>query len=123
MKRLLLVAALLCATLLLTGCTADEIAFYNNVTASTRQALNDDQLYRLRMCESEDNYQALSRGGVYRGAYQFDVRTWNDVASRHFQWLNGVDPAVTEPYWQDSMARALFSERGPQPWPVCGRQI
>ena len=123
MKRLLLSAALLVAAPLLSGCTAEEFLFFDSVTAPTRDALDYDQLYRLRMCESEDNYQALSRSGLYRGGYQFDFRTWNDIASRHFPWLNGVDPAVAEPYWQDAMARALYSERGRQPWPVCGRQI
>ena len=123
MKRMLLCAALLVATLVLSGCTADEIVFFDSVTAPTRDALDYDQLYRLRMCESTDNYQAVNWTGQYRGGYQFDYRTWNDVASRHFPWLNGIDPAVAEPYWQDAMARALFSERGRQPWPVCGRQI
>jgi hypothetical protein len=123
MKRLLLSAALLVAAFSLSGCTADEILFFDAVTAPTRDALDYDQLHRLRVCESTDNYQALSRAGLYRGAYQFDMRTWNDIASRHFPWLNGVDPAIAEPYWQDAMARALFTERGRLPWPVCGRQI
>jgi hypothetical protein len=123
MKRLLLSAALLVAALGLSGCTADQILFFDAVTAPTRDALDYDQLHRLRMCESTDNYQALSRSGLYRGGYQFDFRTWNDIASRHFPWLNGVDPVAAEPYWQDAMARALYSERGRQPWPVCGRYI
>ena len=123
MKRWLLSAALIATTFVLSGCTADEILFFNKVTAPTRDALDYDQLYRLRLCESTDNYQAISWTGLYRGGYQFDYRTWNDVASRHFTWLVGVDPAAAEPYWQDAMARALFSERGRQPWPVCGRRI
>jgi hypothetical protein len=45
------------------------------------------------------------------------------VAARHFEWLVGVDPAEAEPWWQDLMARALYSERGRAPWPVCGRRI
>jgi len=123
MKRWLLSTALIATTFVLSGCTADEILFFNNVTAPTRDALDYDQLNRLRMCESTDNYRAISWSGLYRGGYQFDYRTWNDVASRHFPWLVGIDPADAEPYWQDAMARALFSERGRQPWPVCGRRI
>jgi hypothetical protein len=123
MKRLLLCAVLLVATAVLGGCTSDEMLFFDRVTASTRDALDYDQLYRLRLCESTDNYEAVNWTGQYRGAYQFDYRTWNDIASRHFPWLNGIDPAIAEPYWQDAMARALFSERGRQPWPICGRQI
>jgi hypothetical protein len=123
MKRWLLSAALVAATFVLSGCTANEILFFEQVTAPTRDVLNYDQLNRLRHCESTDNYQAVSWTGLYRGGYQFDMRTWNDVASRHFPWLVGIDPVVAEPYWQDAMARALFSERGRQPWPVCGRRI
>ena len=123
MKRWLLSASLVATTFVLSGCTANEILFFDTVTAPTRDALDYDQLHRLRMCESTDNYHALSPTGLYRGGYQFDFRTWNDVASRHFPWLVGVDPAAAEPYWQDAMARALFSERGRQPWPVCGRRI
>ena len=123
MKRWLLSASLIATTFVLSGCTAHEVLFFDTVTAPTRDALDYDQLNRLRMCESTDNYQALSATGLYRGGYQFDFRTWNDVASRHFPWLVGVDPAWAEPYWQDAMARALFSERGRQPWPVCGRRI
>jgi hypothetical protein len=123
MKRWLLSASLIATTFVLSGCTAHEVLFFDRVTAPTRDALDYDQLNRLRMCESTDNYQALSPGGLYRGGYQFDFRTWNDVASRHFPWLVGVDPAWAEPYWQDAMTRALFSERGRQPWPVCGRRI
>lgn len=123
MKRWLLGTALIATTFVLGGCTADEILFFNHVTAPTRDALDYEQLNRLRMCESTDNYRAISWSGLYRGGYQFDYRTWNDVASRHFPWLVGIDPAEAEPYWQDAMARALFSERGRQPWPVCGRRI
>ncbi len=123
MKRWLLSPALVATTFVLSGCTANEILFFEQVTAPTRDALNYEQLNRLRICESTDNYQAVSWTGLYRGGYQFDLRTWNDVASRHFRWLVGVDPAAAEPYWQDAMARALYSERGRQPWPVCGRRI
>jgi hypothetical protein len=123
MKRWLLSAALVATTCVLSGCTATEVLFFEQVTAPTRDALDYDQLSRLRFCESTDNYQAVSWTGLYRGAYQFDQRTWNDVASRHFPWLIDIDPIAAEPYWQDAMARALFSERGRQPWPVCGRRL
>ena len=123
MKRWLLSAALVATTFVLSGCTAEEILFFDAVTAPTRDVLDHEQLYRLRWCESTDNYHAISPGGWYRGGYQFDYQTWNGVASRHFPWLVGFDPAYTEPYWQDAMARALYSERGRQPWPVCGKRI
>jgi hypothetical protein len=84
---------------------------------------SDEKLYQLRVCESSDNYAAVSAGGTYRGAYQFNQSTWNGVASRHYPHLVGVDPATASPADQDAMARALYSERGAQPWPHCGRYL
>ena len=111
------------AVLALSACTPDQLALYSQLTEPTRAVLDADQLGRLRMCESTDNYRAISPSGLYRGAYQFDQPTWNDVAGRHYPWLVGVDPIDAEFYWQDAMARALWSERGSQPWPVCGRRV
>jgi hypothetical protein len=85
--------------------------------------LNDDQLYRLRWCESSDNYQAVSPGGAYRGAYQFSQSTWNWVAGQHFPGHVGEDPRWAAPEVQDAMARALWSMQGPAPWPVCGYRV
>ena len=77
----------------------------------------------LRQCESSGNYGAVSSSGRYRGAYQFDQTTWDGVAERHFPWLMSIDPIDAAPWWQDSMARALWSERGRQPWPICGKLV
>ncbi len=68
----------------------------------------------LRFCESSDDYQAVSPSGEYRGAYQFDIETWQSVGG-------SGDPAAAPPSEQDARARALYALRGPQPWPVCGR--
>lgn len=84
---------------------------------------SDEALYQLRVCESSNNYGAVSYGGSYRGAYQFDQSTWDGVASRHFPRLVGVDPAAAAPADQDAMARALYRERGAQPWPHCGKYL
>lgn len=105
------------------ACTPAEIALYLESTEPTREVLSPDELLRLRMCESTDNYQAISPSGTYRGAYQFDQTTWDDVAGRHFPWLSGEDPIDVDPWWQDAMTRALWSERGRQPWPVCGKRV
>lgn len=78
------------------------------------------QLEQLRWCESGGNYTAISYGGWYRGAYQFDFRTWDSVASRWMPHLVGTDPAAADPADQDLLASALYSERGRQPWPHCG---
>lgn len=108
------------AAVLTSACTPEQIAFVSNATAPYNDVLQSDALHRLRVCESGDNYSAVNPSGTYRGAYQFDQRTWNGVAERHFSWLVGIDPAAAAPWWQDAMARALWSERGRQPWPVCG---
>lgn len=122
-KRIRLTAFAVGIILLGSACTPEEIAQYFESTAPTRDVLSQDELLRLRMCESTDNYQAVSRSGTYRGAYQFDQPTWDGVADRHFPWLVGIDPVDVEPWWQDAMTRALWSERGRQPWPVCGQKV
>ena len=69
---------------------------------------------KLRNCESSGNYRALSPGGLYRGAYQFDLRTWEAVGGTG-------DPIDAAPAEQDLRAQILYDRRGRQPWPVCGR--
>jgi hypothetical protein len=80
---------------------------------------------QLRMCESGNNYRAVSSGGAYRGAYQFTQGTWNNVASSvaTLTRLAGVDPATAAPVDQDSMAYTLYEQRGKSPWPSCGTPL
>jgi hypothetical protein len=118
-----LIAFALAALFAATACTPEELTLYLDTTEEVRDVLSNDDLHRLRMCESTDNYEAVSRSGLYRGAYQFDQTTWDDVAGRFFPFLVGIDPVDTAPWWQDSMARALWSERGKQPWPICGHKV
>ena len=62
-------------------------------------------------------YQAVSPGGTYRGAYQFDQSTWNSAAQLAGRPdLVGVDPATVAPADQDFVAITLFHSRGAQPW-------
>jgi hypothetical protein len=77
----------------------------------------------LRDCEAGGDYSITNPSGKYRGAYQFDQSTWNSVAERHAPQLVGADPAATSPADQDAMALALYSERGANPWPQCGRHL
>ena len=68
---------------------------------------------KLRQCESSGNYHIVSASGRYRGAYQFDQRTWESVG--------GVgDPAAASPAEQDLRAWILYQARGWRPWPHCG---
>jgi hypothetical protein len=119
-RTVILVVAGLAA---LTGCTPEQIALFNHVTGPYQDAVTDEQLATLRLCESTDNYAAVSASGRYRGAYQFSQTTWDRVARAHFPWLAGTDPATVEPWWQDAMARALWSESGASSWPHCGRNV
>ena len=71
---------------------------------------------RLRQCESSGNYRAVSPDGRYRGAYQFDLQTW--------QTMGGTgDPIDAPPEEQDARAKALYAKRSAAPWPVCGRYL
>ena len=107
----------------LAACTPREIEAYLAVTEPHHDVLTWEQLRTLRLCESGDDYRAIGGGGRYRGAYQFNRATWDGVAERHYPWLAGQDPARADTWWQDAMARALWSERGPQPWPTCGPRV
>lgn len=70
-----------------------------------------------RRIESSGNYRALSPGGTYRGAYQFDRSTWNGTANHAGRFeLVGVDPIQASEYDQDDMAWTLYQWRGSQPW-------
>ncbi|MDG2026348.1 MAG: transglycosylase family protein [Acidimicrobiales bacterium] len=122
-RRIRLIAFALTALFVTAACTPEQIELYLDSTERVRDVLSNEDLHRLRMCESTDNYEAVSPSGTYRGAYQFDQTTWNDVSGRHFPWLHGRDPKTVEPWWQDAMARALWSERGKQPWPICGHRV
>lgn len=108
----------------LSACTPEQVQLYLGfVKAYKAEVISQSGLARLRACESGGNYRAVSASGRYRGAYQFDQRTWDSVASRHHAVLVGNDPATAHPAQQDLMARALWSERGSQPWPHCGSRV
>jgi hypothetical protein len=67
--------------------------------------------------ESHGNYATVSPDGTYRGAWQFDQRTWNGAVARagYPEWSNR-DPAQAPPHVQDAAARQLYAERGNRPW-------
>ena len=82
-----------------------------------------EQWEALRFCESSGNYRAVSRNGLYYGAYQFWPDTWDFVAKRNYPRLVGILPSAATTHDQDRMAYRLWEERGDQPWPVCGRYL
>ena len=122
-RSLKVIVGALGLTILLSACTPEQIRLAIAILGKDRAVASDAALTRLRRCESGDNYRAVSSSGTYRGAYQFNRQTWNGVASRHFPWLQGMDPAGAAPFFQDAMARALIRERGRSPWPHCGRYL
>lgn len=67
----------------------------------------------LRDCESGGNYGAVSSGGHYYGAYQFDLTTWRSVGG------TGL-PSQASPTEQDYRALYLYRMRGWQPWTCAG---
>lgn len=70
-------------------------------------------LQGVAQCESGGDPTAVSPDGQYRGKYQFDQQTWNSVGG-------SGDPAAAPEAEQDQRAAQLHSQRGSQPWPVCG---
>jgi hypothetical protein len=82
--------------------------------------LGDDPFLACTRAHESDGaggYSAVSSGGTYRGAYQFDRSTWDSAAALAGRSdLVGLDPATVAPADQDLVAMALFHARGTQPW-------
>jgi peptidoglycan hydrolase-like protein with peptidoglycan-binding domain len=64
--------------------------------------------YRLRMCESSNNY-SINTGNAHYGAYQFDLSTWRSVGGSGY-------PNRASAAEQDARALILYRQRGWQPW-------
>lgn len=71
---------------------------------------------RLAHCESTGNPRAISPSGRYRGAFQFDLPTWESV---------GMSGDPIDHSYEDQLAAAqrLHAARGFQPWPACSRML
>ncbi|MGI8678891.1 MAG: transglycosylase family protein, partial [Jatrophihabitans sp.] len=67
-----------------------------------------DTWYRLRTCESSNNY-SINTGNDHYGAYQFDLSTWRSVGGSGY-------PNLASKGEQDARALILYRERGWQPW-------
>jgi Transglycosylase-like domain len=70
-------------------------------------------LYKLRMCESGDNYRA-NTGNGYFGAYQFAAGTWHSLG---FHGRPDHAKAAT----QNRAARDIHAREGWRAWPSCAR--
>ncbi|MCU1458184.1 MAG: hypothetical protein JWL73_2276 [Actinomycetia bacterium] len=75
------------------------------------------QMACIRNRESHGNYSVMSRGGVYRGAYQYAQRTWNNAAGAAGRGdLVGVNPATVAPIDQDQVTIAYMDVAGLGAW-------
>ncbi len=90
---------------LLTGLLATSIVL---PTTSASADPSPHTWYRLRMCESSNNY-SIDTGNDHYGAYQFDVPTWRSVGGRGY-------PNRASRAEQDARALILYRQRGWQPW-------
>ncbi|TCO30373.1 LysM domain-containing protein [Kribbella steppae] len=68
---------------------------------------------KVAQCESGGNPRAVNPAGYY-GLFQFDLQTWRSVGG-------SGNPAKASAAEQLMRAKKLYSQRGAQPWPVCGR--
>ena len=100
-------------TLAALGITADSPSSSTASDSSTSGDANAT-LAKIAQCESGGDPTAVSADGTYRGKYQFDRSTW--------QQLGGSgDPAAAPESEQDQRALALYRQRGTAPWPNCGQ--
>lgn len=73
-------------------------------------------LRQIAQCESGGNPRAVSRGGTYRGKFQFSRSTWRAMGG-------SGDPAKAAESTQDRLALKLYRRSGLKPWPACSRAI
>ena len=73
------------------------------------------QWLALRKCESSNNYSVVSANGLYYGAYQFNLSTWQSVGGYGL-------PTQASHAEQDYRALYLYRMRGWQPW-TCATKL
>lgn len=72
---------------------------------------------RAHESDSAGGYNAVSSGGSYRGAYQFQQSTWDAaVAGAGFDQYAGVPADQVPAEVQDAAAAHLYSVSGTSPW-------
>ena len=72
---------------------------------------------RAHESDTSGGYGAVSPGGTYRGAYQFDQGTWDAaVAGAGYGQYAGVPADQVPPEVQDAAAAQLYSVSGNRPW-------
>ena len=98
-------------TLAALGISADVGAVEHRVGTPPRRGDASATLQKIAQCESGGDPTAVSADGAYRGKYQFDRATW--------QQLGGSgDPAAAPESEQDQPRRPSTASAAP-PWPNC----
>jgi hypothetical protein len=108
------------ATVQRSGNTSSSSTSSNGVTPPATSTV-DPALPPFLACvvqaESGGDYQAVSPGGLYMGAFQFSQSTWNFAAQEaHRPDLVGVPPNQASKADQDTLAVTLFALDGERPW-------
>lgn len=80
------------------------------------QPVTGDVWYRLRLCESGNDYTKNTGNGFY-GAYQFTISTWNSMGTGYSR------ADLAPPPVQDDAARRLQARSGWGQWPHCSSQL
>jgi hypothetical protein len=91
-----------------TSATTETVSNTSSSTGSSGTTLQS-----IAQCESGGSPTAVSADGQYRGKYQFDRATWEQMGG-------SGDPAQAGEAEQDRIAAKLLAQRGTAPWPVCG---
>ena len=81
-----------------------------------RPAVSGDIWAALARCESGGNPRAVSKGGTYRGAFQFSLSTWRGIGE-------SGDPIDHSYEHQLAAAKRLQARSGWGQWPVCSRRL
>lgn len=78
-------------------------------------AATGDAWYKLRLCESGNDYTKNTGNGYY-GAYQYNLSTWNNYGGF-------ARPDLAPAAVQDAKAQADHARRGWSPWPACSKRL
>lgn len=84
-------------------------------TTDTAPAATGDAWYKLRLCESGNDYTKNTGNGYY-GAYQYNIGTWNNYGGY-------ARPDLAPAAVQDAKAQADHARRGFSPWPACSKRL